>query len=402
MLRKMKPRLTTLLLLLFAATSYAQDFDVSFHGYIGLDASYDSRSSVIARNRHIYLYPLPEKRNDSGDDLNNQSQFDIDGAHSRFGLDISGPDIGNFSSSAMIEGDFLGLGDPDSYFRLRHAFISLSNKKWTFLGGQTWHPIFVTGNFPGTVNANAGTPFHPLLRSPQIRITREISSSTRLSFFIVDQNNFRNTGYGSNSTEEALFPELDARLNWETRGILVALTGGMKTLAVPENIAGSPASPEKVRSSHFSASFRYTLPGFIFRMEGLYGGNLSEMAMLGGTGRTLADDDYVPLSTGSIWTDIQTNNQNGWQPGIFAGYTANMGAREEVAVVEDLSRSKGQVASVYAVSPRLKYVFDSFWIGAEWLFTNAAWSEETDDYGVPVNTENYKNHRLLLSLRYNF
>ncbi|MFW5889992.1 MAG: hypothetical protein ACOCTO_01230 [Marinilabiliaceae bacterium] len=401
MKQKKNPFLTTLFLLLFAATSFAQDFDVSFHGYVGVNATYDSRTSATARNRHIYLYPLPEKLNKKGDDLNDRSQFDIDAAHSRFGLDISGPEIGRFSSSAMFEGDFVGQGDLDSYFRLRHAFISLAGENWTFLGGQTWHPLFVTDNFPGTFNVNAGAPFHPIIRSPQIRIVRDISSTTSLSFFVVDQNNFRNTGYGGNSTEEALFPELDARLKWETRGILVALTGGMKTLAIPREISETVPS-EKVKSSHFSASFRYTFPKFIFRVEGIYGGNLSEMAMLGGTGRTLADEDFVPISTGSIWTDIQTNNQNGWQPGIFAGYTANMGANEEVTVEESLSRSKGQVASVYAVSPRLKYVFDSFWIGAEWLFTSAAWSNETDDYGVPVNTQNYKNHRLLLSLRYNF
>ena len=401
MRQKKSPFLTTLLLLLFAATSVAQDFDVSFHGYVGMNATYDSRTSATARNRHIYLYPLPEELNDNGEDLNNQGQFDIDAAHSRFGLDISGPEIGNFDASAMIEGDFVGKGDFDSYFRLRHAFISLAGEKWTFLGGQTWHPLFVTDNYPGTINVNAGAPFHPIIRSPQIRIIRNISSSTRLSFFIVDQNNFRNAGYGGNSTEEALFPELDVRLKWDTRGIFVALTGGMKTLAVPREIAKSVPS-EKVRSSHFSASFRYTLPRFIFRMEGIYGGNLSEMAMLGGTGRTLAGDDFVPVSTGSIWTDVQTNNQNGWQPGIFAGYTANMGAGEEITVMKSLSMSKGQVASVYAISPRLRYVFDSFWIGAEWLFTSAAWSDETDNYGVPVNTENYKNHRLLLSLRYNF
>ncbi|MFO8000898.1 MAG: hypothetical protein R6U46_06630 [Marinilabilia sp.] len=401
MKRKTIPFFSTLFLLFLAVTSSAQDLDVSFHGYVGMNVTHDSRSSVTARNRHIYLYPLPEDISETGRDLNNQGQLDIDATYSRFGIDIKGPDIGNFSSSAMIEGDFLGQVGFDSYFRLRHAFISLSREKWTFLAGQTWHPIFVTDNFPGTVNVNAGTPFHPLLRSPQIRIARDISSTTRLLFYIVDQNNFRSTGYGNNSTEEALFPELDARIRWETRGMLVALTGGFKTLAVPREISGT-ASPEKLRSSHFNASFRYKLPSFTFRMEGIYGGNLSEMAMLGGTGRTMADDDFMPISTGAIWADVQTNDQNGWQPGIFAGYTANMGAREEVTVIEELSRSQGQVASVYAVSPRLKYVFDHFWIGAEWLFTSAKWGDETDDFGVPVNTENYENHRLLLSLRYNF
>ena len=397
----MKNLIPIALLLLISATSVAQDFDVSLHGYIGVDAAYDSRSSVTARNRHVYLYPLPEDLSDAGDDLNKREQFDLDAAHSRFGLDIKGPAIGEFRTSGMIQGDFIGNGRVDSYFRLRHAFISLSNEKWTFLAGQTWHPIFVTGNLPGTVNANAGAPFHPLIRSPQVSVTRKLSPSTRLSFFVVDQNNFRSSGFGSNSTEEALFPELDARLQWNTPGMLVALTGGVKTLAVPQEISGVVPA-KKVSSGHVSASFRYNLPKITIRMEGIYGGNLTEMVMLGGVGQSLSDGEYVPLTTGSLWTDIQTNNSTGWQPGFFAGYTANMGAHEEVTVVENLSRSKGQVQSIYALSPRLRYVFDAFWIGAEWLYTNAAWGDAFDQYGVPQNTENYKNHRLLLSLRYNF
>jgi hypothetical protein len=126
------------------------------------------------------------------------------------------------------------------------------------------------------------------------------------------------------------------------------------------------------------------------------------MVMLGGIGRSAADDDLVALSTGSIWTDIQTNSSNGWQPGLFVGYTANMGAHEVVEVQPDLSRSEGKVASLYAFSPRLKYIIGKAWVGAEWLYSTAAWGSEFDGYGVPVDTEEYANHRFLLSLRYNF
>jgi len=400
----MKKKIFTLVGLAFLAISTtAQEFDVSLYGYVGVNATMDTRASVMARNRHVYLYPLPSETGENGEDMNKRGQFDIDAAHSRFGLNISGPKLGDFKTSAILEGDFVGgsNGDIDSYFRLRHAFVTFSKEKWSLLAGQTWHPVFATENFPATLNVNAGAPYSPFIRNPQLRLAWQASQTTQLLFYLVDQNNFRSSGFGFNSTEEAMMPEVDVKIKWQSGGAWAALTAGYKTLAIPRSI--SPfSSPEKVSGFHFNGSFRYLLPKFTFKMGGTYGGNLSEMVLLGGIGQTVPDEAYKTLETAAFWTDIHTNSTEGWQPGIFAGYTANMRAREEVVVVEELSRSAGKVASVYGISPRLKYIIGKAWIGAEWLFTAAEWGETLDAFGVPTETENYVNHRLLLSLRYNF
>ncbi len=379
----------------------SQDFNVALKGYVGIDASVNSRSSVDVRSRHIYLYPLPEKLSETGNDLNDESRFDLDASHSRFGLHISGPGIRGFNTSAIVEGDFLGNGSGDNNFRMRHAFVKLAKEKWSLTAGQTWHPFFLIENFPGTVNVNAGTPFHPLLRSPQVNVAWKVSQQAEILFFVVEQNNFRSSGFGSSSSERALVPELDVQVKWTGRGAWAAFTAGVKTLAVPDEIT-EDSSLEKITSFHFNSSFRYTFPEVTFRMEGLYGGNLSEMVMLGGVGQSVVDGNYIPIETASIWTDIHGNNTNGFQPGIFAGYTANMGAAEEVNVIKELSRSKGKVASVFAVSPRLKYIMGNAWVGAEWLVTTAEWGDDYNNFGVPRDTGTYTNHRLLLSLRYNF
>ncbi|PWE00508.1 DcaP family trimeric outer membrane transporter [Marinilabilia rubra] len=380
------------------ASVSAQDFKVDFHGYVGVDAAVNTRGSVEARNRHIYLYPKNEEPGDAGEDLNDYRQFDVDASHSRFGLHVSGPELKGFQTSALIEGDFLGKGNGDNNFRLRHAFVKFAKETWSLTIGQTWHPLFLTENFPHTVNTNAGAPFHPLNRTPQIRLTFNASESTQLLFFLLEQNNFRTSGFGSDGTERALLPEMDAQLKWKSGGAWAAMTAGFKTLAVPN----TGTSPEKVSSYHMNASFKYKFPKFTFKMEGVYGSNMSELVMLGGVGQSVADDDYVALETGSVWTDIHSNKSDGLQPGLFAGYTANMGAPEEVVVNSDLSLSEGKVASVLAIAPRLKYIMGKAWIGAEWMMTRAEWGSDFDNYGVPADTENFVNHRLLLSLRYNF
>lgn len=398
----MKKTIILITLLVFGfLVCHSQEFEVSFHGYVGVDAALNTRESADARNRHIYLYPLPAKLNEEGEDLNSSGEFDIDAAHSRFGLDISGPVLAGFQTSAMIEGDFAGNGSGDSNFRLRHAFVTFAKERWSLLGGQTWHPLFLTENFPATVNVNAGAPFHPLIRSPQLRLTWNASENTQILFYLVDQNNFRSSGFGFNSTEKAMFPELDIQLKWHSRGMFTAFTTGVKHLAVPETIESS-FPVKKVTAWHSNASFNYRFSGITVKLEGIYGSNLSEMVMLGGVGKSLADEEYLSLYTASLWTDVHTNEVEGWQPGLFAGYTANMGSHEEVEVIGELSRSEGRIASVFAISPRLKYITGKAWIGFEWLYTSAAWGTQFDRYGVPEETKNYINNRLLLSLRYNF
>jgi hypothetical protein len=398
-----KMKKTLLLFVVFAAVatvSRAQNFKVDFHGYLSVEAAVNTRASYEVRSRHIYLYPFPEELNQAGDDLNDQSQYDIDAARSRFGLHISGPDVGGFKTSAKIEGDFLGKGSGDSNLRLRHAYVKFAKETWSFLAGQTWHPLFLTENTPGTVNANAGAPFHPLNRSPQLRFCWNASASAQLLFYLIEQNNFRSTGFTS-GTEQSMMPELDAQLKWNCGGAWAAFTAGVKTLAIPQSLE-PVRSPEKVSGYHMSGSFKYCFPKLTFKMEGIYGSNLSEFVMLGGIGKSVKDDDYVSLQTVSVWTDIHSNCTDGWQPGFFAGYTANMGAGEDVTVVESLSRSDGKVASVIAFSPRIKHIKGKCCVGAEWLYTLARWGNNFDRLGVPTETDDYVNNHVMLSLQYNF
>ncbi|HKL72166.1 MAG TPA: hypothetical protein VJ855_05865, partial [Marinilabiliaceae bacterium] len=87
----MKQLLLFLSLILILPKLYAQEklFDISIHGFVAVDAAYNSRQSNEVRNKHIYLYPLPRKM-ENGVDLNDEGSFDIDAAHSRLSLHIKG------------------------------------------------------------------------------------------------------------------------------------------------------------------------------------------------------------------------------------------------------------------------------------------------------------------------
>ena len=76
--------ISTLLISLFSVSVIVAQEDekpveISFHGFVSLNAGYNSRTSKQVRNNSIYLYPLPQKLNEDEDDLNARGSFDLGG-----------------------------------------------------------------------------------------------------------------------------------------------------------------------------------------------------------------------------------------------------------------------------------------------------------------------------------
>ena len=384
-------------------------FDISVHGFVAVDAAYNSRASNEVRNKHIYLYPLP-KNIENGVDLNNQGAFDIDAAHSRLSLHVKGPTFQGVSVFGMIEADFLGSSPTsDTNLRLRQAYIQLGYKDFDFIAGQTWHPFFIPEYYPRTLNANVGAPIHPLSRNPQLRISHTITPSLKWSLMVIEQNNFRSVGFPDGS-EKSNFPEVDLQIQLGGSGnFRAALTAGYKQLAVtrPEENAVWTKRPI-VEGIHFQSNFFISLPKLVVRTGGVYGDNLTEHIMPGGVGLLQSSDpinkpEYIPLSVFSTWLDINSKSTK-WDPGLFVGYLKNLGASDKISVEEDLSRDP-RLANIWVISPRLRYhVTPQACVGLEYSYTQAGWGElnQFDDYGKPQNVENFHNHRTLLSVRYNF
>lgn len=414
----MKQFLLFLSFILILPKLYAQEklFDISIHGFVAVDAAFNSRVSSEVRNKHIYLYPLPKKM-ENGVDLNDEGSFDIDAAHSRLSLHIKGPTVHGVSVFGMIEGDFLGSSpSSDTNLRLRQAYIQLSYKEFDFIAGQTWHPFFILDYYPRTLNANVGAPIHPLSRNPQLRFSHTTTPWLKWSLMVVEQNNFRSVGFPDGS-EKANFPEVDLQVQLGGAGnFRVALTAGYKQLAAPRPNNAVWTKRPIVKGMHFQSNFLISLDKCIIRTGAVYGDNLTEHVMPGGVGLLQSSDpinkpEYKPLSVVTAWLDINSKSTT-WDPGFFIGYLKNLGASDKISIVDSFSRDP-RLANLWVISPRLRYhVTPQACVGIEYSYTQAGWGgteilnntevAKFDNYGKPQNVENFHNHRTLLSVRYNF
>lgn len=149
----------------------AGDVRLQIYGFVKADYAYDTQAT--APKNTFALWVLPEVNGDK----DAQTQFGA--RETRFGLNLFGPDFGNWKTTGKLETDFYGGGPgPNSYNpRIRLAYVDLANKDGlSFRIGQDWDTFCEL--VPRIVNFGYLADFGALgQRRPQARATQEIKFS---------------------------------------------------------------------------------------------------------------------------------------------------------------------------------------------------------------------------------
>ncbi|MFA4853079.1 MAG: hypothetical protein WC599_11225, partial [Bacteroidales bacterium] len=163
---------------------------------------------------------------------------------------------------------------------------------------------------------------------------------------------------------------------------------------------------------------------------GLYGQNLFDLTMLGGYAIKGIKDpirdikDYVSFNTMSAWAEIQSNGKK-VQYGLFAGYTQNMGAGNDIIsyglpvaipvatnpypqATPAINRG-ADIKNIYRIAPRIVFLSEKFQFMTELEYTTAAYATKDaagvlnrDEKGVITDAEDVSNIRVLFAVMYNF
>ena len=373
---------------------------IKLSGFIKSDFFFDSRQVVSIREGHFLLYPANESLDPNGKDINDKANFNALSIQTRLNAKITGPEALGAKTSGTIEGEFFGTSDADvNGFRLRHAFVTLSWSSTTLLVGQTWHPMFVTDVFPQVVSFNTGVPFQPFSRNPQIRLTHSIGNFNLIAV-LCSQRDFTSNGpagFSSSYLRNSVIPNSHVQFQYKNENVVTGIGVDLKTLTPRLETIKKYKSDETISSYSFLGYLKIRSGTFNWLFETVYGGNNTDLMMLGGyavksTNSVNGLEEYEQLKVVSCWTDLTIGTDI--QPGVFVGYTKNLGSEEELSGA--LYTRVGNIDKILRVSPRIVFNYGKFRIAAEAEATIASYGA-VDKFGKVNNTKNITNIRGLLA-----
>lgn len=268
--------------------SQTSSLQYKLYGFVENQFNFNSRKNLEGSDGLVNLFPLPEKPDANGDDLNEVPSAEMLSINSRLGLDLTGIDVMKAQTSLKIESDFAGTGSTYYLLRIRRAYINMDWEKSALLVGQDWHPLS-SALMPSVFGLNGGAPFNPFNRSPQLNYKYKFSS-WKLSLAALYQMQYCSDGPAgkkSSYMKNAMLPDLYVGIENKTEHFLVGLGADLKTI-VPRSEATVGNSVYKVNESLTSyvgmAYGQYTTGKFTAKAKVVYGQNMTDLLMMGGYG----------------------------------------------------------------------------------------------------------------------
>ena len=405
------------LLALCCMGGYAQDKAVKaeIYGFVRNYFTYDSRSCVQSNEGLFNMLPNDVKPGVDGEDLNEIPSVRFLSMTTRFGLNVTGPEIFGAKSSAKFESDFCGASSGTAFnLRIRQAFTKLAWEHSDLLVGQAWHPM--SGDLmPEVFSLATGAPFNPFNRSPQVRYNYtpvKALSFTAAALYQYQYGSVGLDGKTSNTySRNALVPEFFVGMTAKGEHLTGGFGVNASTIA-PRVIANDMRVDERLTSYSAMVFGSLKVDYLSVRAKAVYGQNTSHMQQPTGFGIVETFDNgvnnYESMQLGSAWITMMYGKKLRY--GFFAGWLKNYGSAGEK--FESLVvRNNTGMDQAYRFSPIVTYKVQNMQIGLEYEHTATAYGEyfvNENDYprqvtnGTVTNTHWVANNRVCVMVKYDF
>lgn len=405
----MKRILSAVLLALCVSVGFAQDKAVKaeIYGFIRNYFTYDSRSCVQSNEGLFNMLPNDTKYGANNEDLNAIPSVRFLSMTTRFGLNVTGPEIWGAKSTAKIESDFCGASSGTAFnLRIRQAYAKLAWEKSDLLVGQAWHPM--SGDLmPEVFSLATGAPFNPFNRSPQVRYN--YTPVKGLSFTAAALYQYQYTSVGldgktSNTYQRnAMVPELFVGMTAKNK----LLTGGWgvnaSTIAPRVTAGDSVRVNERLVSVSAMAFGSLKVSDLSVRAKVMYGQNTSHMQQPTGYGIVAVSDKgvntYESMQLGSAWITMMYGKKLRY--GFFAGWLKNFGSAGKDFVSTFVVRNNTNMDQAFRFSPIVTYKIQNMQLGLEYEHTATAYGTYQSN-GTVTNTHWVANNRVCMMLKYDF
>ena len=404
----MKKQIIALFALAVAQMGLAQEeTSATLYGYAKGEFAFDSRQVIAAREGNYIDLASPNVQG------NNVANFNGWGVESRLGVKVAGPEFFGMKSEALIEAHFFGSSDASiNTLALRHAYVKLSSDKVEWLVGQYWHPMFVTNVSPGTYNFNAGSPFQPFNRSPQIRFSTK--GNARFTLAAITERDFTSVVYGGGNAAKSGLPAFHAQLQFGSDDKFVGGFGA--NVKFTRNAGANAKTAHGKTLAAFNvlayAKAQFT-ENFAWKIYGNFGQNPSELLQLGSVAYYGGKDDLRNSTTLALWTEFAGKFSDSFEWGVFGGYSQDFGFNENnfkanyVDVLGNLavnSKYAGTATaglipgSTWRVSPRVGWKSGNTKLGVELDYTSTTYGNFDNKGKIEKLAKNATGDNLRVSL----
>lgn len=395
---------------------FAQKKDVTlkFYGQIRTDLYYNSRANEETVDGLFYMFPKDKVRDNDGNDINATPNSNFYTLYSRFGVDVTGPDLGKAKTSAKIEGDFRGTSSSFSVVRLRHAYLNLDWGKSALLLGQTWHPLYGEVS-PQILNLSMGAPFQPFSRAPQIRY-RYNNGHLQLTGAAVWQSQYTSQGIDPDNNakskksheylKKGCIPELYAGIDYKSGALLIGAGIEMLSMAPRTQATGADGSiykvDERITTLSYEAHMKYTSKKWYVAAKSVLGSNLTQASGLGGFGIKKVDirtgeQEYTPIRFTGSWVNAVYGAK--WKTGIFVGYAKNLGTSDGLYTDGDgktqLYGTGTNLGQLLTTGAELTYNVPHWKFGMEYTLSTAWYGSVKPSDGKITDTHGVCNNRMV-------
>ena len=370
---------------------------IQLYGYIKLDASYDT-ARVDEGN---YIRSVESK------ETSDEDEFNMTARQSRFGLNLSGPDIAATKTSGKVEIDFYGGGTENKNVpMMRHAYLKVEWPKIDFgiLAGQTSDTC--SPLFPNTLNYVVGWwAGNPGYRRPQVRLTKGFGKDVR---FLIETAAARTIGHSEpfsdlvDTGEDAGFPSTQARCSLS----FPLLTNKKTTLGVSGHYGKEEYEyvPGNENIDTWSVNLDVTLPIFdwlTFQGEVWRGEDLDSYLAGIGQGIVVRTDKKVYINPpakieGTFISAYGIASTGGWGSfncGPFGPWRLNVGAGIDDPNNKDIpitgagaTKGNGKTQNVSVWGNVTYDIHKAVQVGVELSYWNTQYQEKSDGNDVRVQT----------------
>ncbi|MBR3858681.1 MAG: hypothetical protein IKJ18_01505 [Bacteroidaceae bacterium] len=405
----MKRVFSAIVLMLFVSAGFAQDKVVKaeIYGFIRNYFTYDSRNCVQSNEGLFNMLPNDIKPGATpGEDLNAIPSVRFLSMTTRFGLNVSGPEIWGAKSTAKIESDFCGASSGTAFnLRIRQAYAKLAWEKSDLLVGQAWHPM--SGDLmPEVFSLATGAPFNPFNRSPQVRYNYSPIKALTFTASALYQYQYGSVGLDGKTSNtysrNALVPELFVGMTAKGKHLSGGFGVNGSTIA-PRIVANDKRVNERLTSYSAMVFGSLKVDELSVRAKATYGQNTSHMQQPTGFGIVSVSENgintYESMQLGSAWITMMYGKKLRY--GFFAGWLQNFGSADKNFVSAPIVRNNTGLDQAYRFSPIVTYKEKNMTIGLEYEHTAAAYGTYQPN-GTVTDTHWVANNRVCVMVKYDF